>query len=202
MPTKAPTKKQTIEDLERKEMLAEATKLSAEADLLVLQAKREQLAVKRAAVSVKSAGGKTPAILALEECDKEDQALERSVTLAEAAISEAEVDLQAARNALATAQAEAQEKRVRAAAEASHRARLEFEECLDALVQAKKQVMQTELDYQRVARSAGVETPWIDLDGRMGHRVFNRLKRPAPTPAWGIAPAPALAKRSGDDDAS
>ena len=207
MPTKTQTKKPSqrtlpIEDLARKEMLAEAALLRAEADLLALQDKREQLKVKRAAVSIKTASGKTQAILALEECDKEDQSLTRSITLATSAVSELEEDLKAVRDELAAARSAEQEKRVQAAAEANHKARLRFEECLSALVQAKKQVMQTDLAYQRAAREAGVETPWTDLEGRMGHRVFNRLKMPAPTPAWGISPAPALAKRSGDDDAT
>src|SRR5881227_485124 len=100
MPTSGATKTKpsqrtlSIEDLERKAKVAEASVLRARADVLRLEDRLEKVAVERAAVTVKSAGGKTDAVRMLEEFDKERASLERSISLANGAVAELETDLE------------------------------------------------------------------------------------------------------------
>jgi chromosome segregation ATPase len=188
------TTKPTIEDLERRAKVAEAALLRGKADVLRLEDRMEKLAIERASVTVKSAGSKTEAYRLLEELDKERLSLERSISLATGTVAELETDLEAAETALNEARGAEQQDLLKAAQDASHKAKLEFEAALDRLAEAKKAVMRQDLEYQRVARVVGVATPWTNIEDRMGHRVYNRLRMPAPTPAWGIAPCPALAR--------
>ena len=157
-------------------MVAEAALLEGKANLLVLQDKQDQLAVKRDAISVRQAGGKTQAVLALEESEKEGQALARAVALEQAGMAELEVDLERAEAALA-----AERDRLEAERERKERRKLRAD-----LLAAEEAMLE--------ARRRLEALPGRPSD-RLGRRVATVLGKWLPPGVRPVVPEPPLATR-------